>query len=492
MYKKLILLSILLVHSITGFAQEIRKVAKTDLLKDFNILAMALEEAHSGLFWYTTEQEYEQLKSEIIHQIKSKNHHTEVAFYNLIAPLITITKEDHCDISLSDKTSNLLKESGKYFPFLIKYIEGKPYLYNDGIALEDKFNGYILTTINGKEVKKIRTKLFQTFASDGNILSSKYRWLDDVGFASLYAKTINWRPKEFNITAINPKDNEEISITLNPCTRAELSQSFENFQANLNKKDIPAKFELNGNIAILTINSFAGSDYKEAGMKFQKFIKQSFKSIRKNKIEHLIIDIRQNGGGTEGYEDYLFSYLTNEAYSKYKFVETNNTQYSFYEHTDYSSKKDQSGFEKIMKKEFAFHPTSGKYRRHKRIEKPEAPQEKPFLGNLYVLAGGVTYSGGAEFCSLVKENRSAFFIGEEVGGGYYGNTSGYSFTLTLPNSLIDIEIPIVRFVLDVNGQEKGTGVQPDFKVEPTINDFFNGIDTEMNFAIELIKKKRLR
>ncbi len=110
------------------------------------------------------------------------------------------------------------------------------------------------------------------------------------------------------------------------------------------------------------------------------------------------------------------------------------------------------------------------------------------MGNLYILAGGVTYSGGAEFCSLVKNYTKATFIGEEVGGGYYGNTSGYSFSLTLPNTKIEIEIPIVRFALDVGGQKKGTGVIPDFKVEPTINDFLKGIDTEMNFTIGLIKK----
>ncbi len=161
---------------------------------------------------------------------------------------------------------------------------------------------------------------------------------------------------------------------------------------------------------------------------------------------------------------------------------------TYFKHTDYASEKERQEFEQTRNEEYELHPATGKYRRKKSIEKPTPPQENPFMGNLFILAGGVTYSGGAEFCSLVKHNRKAIFVGEEVGGGFYGNTSGYSFTLTLPNSKITVEVPIIRFVLDVDGQKPGTGALPDFPIQPDINDFLNGIDTELNFTIGLIRK----
>jgi len=491
MYIKVTLTLFWFLCSIPGIAQELNKLENRLLLQDFNILTTALEEAHTGLYWYTTKQEYAQIKSAIKKQISSKASFTELEFYNLIAPLIAITKEDHCDISLSDSTSALLKNEGQYFPYLMKYIDNKAYLLNDGIALDNKLNGYELIEVNGVGIESITNKLFQTFASDGNIQSSKYRWLEDIGFSSLYAKTISWQPKEFKIKVIEPVTQKIMEYVLKPCSKKTLTLSFENFQSNFKNEIVPVLFEILDSIALLTVNTFDGRIYKESGLKFKRFIKRSFSSIRKNKIQNLVIDLRANSGGTEGYEDFLFSFLTNKAYTKYKYVESNNIKYSFYEYTDYSTKKEQLAFEKVMRKEYAYHSESGKYRRHTKIEKPEPPQKKPFTGNLFVLAGGVTYSGGAEFCSLVKQNRKAIFVGEEVGGGYYGNTSGYSFTLTLPNSKIKIEVPIVRFVLDVEGQEKGTGALPDYEVQPAINDFLNGIDTELNYTIELIKKKTL-
>ena len=112
-----------------------------------------------------------------------------------------------------------------------------------------------------------------------------------------------------------------------------------------------------------------------------------------------------------------------------------------------------------------------------------------FKGSVYVLTSGWTYSGGAEFSTLMKEHTSAVFIGEETGGGYYGNTSGTSLTLTLPNTKLAVEIPILKFALDVKKGKMGRGVIPDHEVQPSFNEFVNGYDTEMEHAKRLIQNK---
>jgi len=469
------------------YSQELKEFNKRDLIEDFDILTNALEEAHTGLFWYTSKSDYTGLKKEIINKINESESLTELQFYNIIAPIIDITNEDHCDISLSEKTSSMLYEKGKCFPFLVKFIDNKPFLYNSNKQDENNINGYELLEINGVKIDSIIEKIFKTFASDGYITTSKYRWLDDVGFSKLYAITFDWKADSYKIKVKSPNLNIK-NLTIKSCTFNVLANEFINFINKTKKDNFPVEFKIENGIAKLIVQTFNSYEYKGAKINFHKFIRSSFKEIRQKKINNLIIDVRANGGGTEGYEDFLFSFLTNKPYTKYKYVETNNNHYSFYQYTDYSDAKDQKEFEKLINKEFDYNKETGKFIRKTKIEKPAKLQKKPYLGNLYILAGGVTYSGGAEFCSLVKNNTKATFIGEEVGGGYYGNTSGYSFTLTLPNTNIDVEIPIVRFVLNVDGQEKGTGVKPDYKVEPTMNDFLNGIDTEMNFTIDLINK----
>ncbi len=44
-------------------------------------------------------------------------------------------------------------------------------------------------------------------------------------------------------------------------------------------------------------------------------------------------------------------------------------------------------------------------------------------------------------------------IGEETGGTYEGNVSGYSEYVTLPNSKIEIKIPTVHFKMKTIGRE---------------------------------------
>lgn len=48
----------------------------------------------------------------------------------------------------------------------------------------------------------------------------------------------------------------------------------------------------------------------------------------------------------------------------------------------------------------------------------------------------------AEFYSVAHYHRHCSFIGEEVGDGYYGSTSGYDLRLTLPHTKIRVTIPL--------------------------------------------------
>ena len=92
--------------------------------------------------------------------------------------------------------------------------------------------------------------------------------------------------------------------------------------------------------------------------------------------------------------------------------------------------------------------------------------------------------------SLMKSYQLATFIGNESGGAYYGNTSGYLVTVTLPNSKLRLILPLVNYRTNVVPIEKiGRGVTPDFPKTPSITDLVNGIDTELEFTRQLIDNK---
>lgn len=76
------------------------------------------------------------------------------------------------------------------------------------------------------------------------------------------------------------------------------------------------------------------------------------------------------------------------------------------------------------------------------------------------------------------------FVGQESGGGYYGNTSGYRAEVCLPHSKIMIEIPALQFLLNVEEKiPNGRGVIPHFEVIPAIEQHRDNENVPLNFIL---------
>ena len=82
------------------------------------------------------------------------------------------------------------------------------------------------------------------------------------------------------------------------------------------------------------------------------------------------------------------------------------------------------------------------------------------------------------------------FVGQETGGAYQGDNSGYFSILPLPNTNIVLGIPLWSYYTAISGEPvKDRGVIPHHIVVPTVQDMLNGTDREMAYTLELIRKK---
>lgn len=117
----------------------------------------------------------------------------------------------------------------------------------------------------------------------------------------------------------------------------------------------------------------------------------------------------------------------------------------------------------------------------------EQPQGKhPFLGKVFVLINGGTFSTAADFCAVKHHLKRATFIGEETDGGYYGNDSGMQTMLTLPNSKLKIRVPMYEYwnaVPGYDGERRGT--IPDYAVETKAANLLRGADEPLELALKL-------
>ncbi len=477
-----------------GFGQEteiLKTYSAKQLNEDFDLMVSALKEAHPGLYWYISYADFEKIFQQNRNKIKDGMNSYE--FYRLVSNVVAADKEGHSRVFSSKDIGDFFHKKAKFLPFGIKTINEKIYLTNDIDGRNTK--GKIIAKINNQPIDSILNVIFQNTSqySDGYSITGKYKNIDGFSFAGYYVDFVSdFKSDKASVELLNPINNTTESFTVNLVNRDDFVKIAKRTVRKKRKNDdrlYALEIKEITKTAILTFNSFHYNRYKKQKLEFTNVVDSLFRVIKKYKCKNLIIDIRNNSGGSEGAEDNLFSYLTDKPYKKYKYVQSNGFTYSFLKHTDYKDASER--LEKMLNEEHSLRG-DGRILRKDNVLPTELPKKKPFKGDLYVLISGKTYSGGSEFASIAKSNSNAIFIGEETGGGFYGQTSGSYVFLILPNTQIEIRIPLLKFATTFESKDIpfGHGVIPNHKVVQSYEDFIKGIDTEMEFTLKLIENKK--
>ena len=90
--------------------------------------------------------------------------------------------------------------------------------------------------------------------------------------------------------------------------------------------------------------------------------------------------------------------------------------------------------------------------------------------------------------AVIKQNNVTV-VGEETGGGAYGNSAWLIPDATLPETGVRFRLPIFRLVIDKTAR-KGRGVQPEVPSFPTIEAVKRGTDYKLEKVMELITAEK--
>jgi C-terminal processing protease CtpA/Prc len=460
-----------------------KKYTVSHLKEDFTLLRTALEEAHGGLYFYTPKKEMDRLFDNLSAGLDHPM--TELEFYGYLAPLIADINDGHTGLIFSQNYITYLQDQPVLMPFKLLFIDKKAYLFRNYSEDEGIDLGGEVLSINGHPMPEILGKMLAVQPSDGQNVTSKYRRLESTTafgrqFISHYGITTS-----FHIVFLSPTDGTKKEIRVQGINQDKLMQIFRERYPDAASDRPPIELEYREDVAILTIRTFSFGAYRTANIAFPHFLKKTFRELSEKNLPYLIIDLRDNGGGEDLWGKLLFSYLMDKPYMYYNFLEVNRTKFSFLEYTDApdiekmlqkSTKKNERGTFDIL-----VHSNLGE----------QKPLKPTFLGKVYVLINGRSFSGSGETTSLMHYHKKAKFVGEECGAGYYGNTSGIMPTLTLPFTKIRVRIPMVRYHMAVSGYKyPDRGIIPDYPFTRTVQDHLNGNDTEMDYVLDLIAKQR--
>jgi C-terminal processing protease CtpA/Prc len=467
------------------------KIKKDKLLNDLEILYQGLDKFHSGMYWYTPKDSVDMAFQDVRKKITKDLNVLE--FHKLIAPLVALSREDHTDIYRPKIVREKLNSEIRLLPLTVVFLSDKLYCVKNGSDFQDfPLEGKQIESINGETPKSIVDKIGNLFASDGFIKTVKYSDLEAFNFSTYYYYYYG-QVDQFEIKFKNIKE----PLIIKPLKRKAITQYLNSRyqgQKKTDVKDVLVYKTLSDSIAYLGIHTFDNDDIKKYSKvkKLSVFLKNSFKSIQENNIQTLVIDISNNTGGSEGNEGLLYSYF-GENYQKYKMVRVKTQKAILDNGTDKPISIKAFGLWErlfINKK-----MNDGSLERRACIGKGLMAYKKEpdykFSGKTYVIISPVTYSGGSEFSNMMYTQDLATFVGQETGGSYLGNTSGYGKELVLPNSKIKVSIPALQFVMNVKPTLPfGRGVIPQYEVVPTFEEYINGENAPLKYILKQLENEK--
>ena len=219
-----------------------------------------------------------------------------------------------------------------------------------------------------------------------------------------------------------------------------------------------------------------------------------FDSLKRQGIDNLIIDLRNNGGGSSLLCNQLLYYLTDKEdlkdFSKMYYLSDFNNQMDKKEYNNFIKtyiRKNNAQPEKDKLYPDGFYNCDSSL--FEKIESPQSPyyipkNRKVFKGNVIVLANYRTGSAAALLTTLIQDNNIGIVIGTSVGNNPIGATEYHPYKL--PNSKATGSVASDYLVRPK--PNKGKILIPDYWIENSVGDMINGKDKYLGKAIELIKK----
>ncbi len=245
-------------------------------------------------------------------------------------------------------------------------------------------------------------------------------------------------------------------------------------QLNESKENISIRFVDDKAIAGIRIKGFDGRE-------FVAKLDSVFLLLKQADTKALILDLRGNGGGVDEYGAALVSRFTDKPFRYFDRIHLTSIAPSF------ATWKPQTF---VMLREGTMPDPDGGYlvttSLHSGVGQQQ-PGPHPFMGKVYVLMDGGTFSTSADVTAILQKLTNAVFIGEESGGTAEGNTSGLNALIKLPDSDLGLKINMYGYwnALPIGG--KGRGTLPDYALETRIADILQGQDRQWLYALFLAR-----
>lgn len=470
-----------------------KKYSLQDVEQDYSLYQHILETHHPSLYWYTSKDSMDYFFDWGRQHLKDSM--TEPEFRKVLNYVTAKINCGHTSVRSSKAWAkfNDTTRLGKLFPLSMK-------MWDDTMVVTTNLNrrdsilkrGTVITKINGMPVTALVDTLFNYISTDGYNHTHKYQSLSNRGFfGSLYTSLFGLSEK-YSIEYADSTGQKKYTVipAYNPATDTAFRTGTRTFRAvpQPSRKE-RKQLQLN-NVRLLridTVNRTAMMDLASFGRGYglRKFFRQSFRALQKNNIGHLIIDVRSNGGGSVTNSTAITRYLAKQSFkiADSLFAVKKKSNYDSYIQNHFWNKLFISFFTKKSSDGY-YH--FGYFERH--YFKPK--KNNNYDGKVYILTGGNSFSATTLFASALFKQDNVTVVGEETGGGAYGNSAWLIPDVILPETGVRFRLPLFRLVIDKTLPKNGRGLQPEVESLPTVDAIRRNADFKAEKVMELIRKDK--
>ncbi|ODT86670.1 S41 family peptidase [Phenylobacterium sp. SCN 70-31] len=417
---------------------------------DLDALYLGLQAAHYDLFAHRTRAEYDQFHKVLSERTTKPMDRLEAAI--LLQRFTAFGRVGHARID-APMTAFVrrLGEGGWFLPLLIRVDEGRVRLTAYADAEGRLAPGFELLTLNGEPIEVWMERA-------GVLISAERPYMTHALLEQAFAPTLWLLLGEVDQAEVTGRDPEGrlVRAQVRAVTAAErraLAARAPRLAVDFNSREFRM---LDDRVGYLRPGPF-GQTPGEAPDGFHRFVDESFGRLLDSGATDLILDLRNNPGGDNGFSDPMVAWFADRPFrfaASFRLRASPQAKAWYRQRLADGGGGDDSTLSALARAEAA-QPDGARYDFDLPLNPPRpAPR---FEGKVHVLVNRHSYSNAASVAALIQDYGFGEIMGEETADVPTTYASILSFTL--PSGVV-VTYPKSRIVRP-DGDERLQGVTPD-------------------------------
>ena len=465
MFKSLLMAVLIVALSWTpsfGQSAAAQRLSVDQVASDIGLAREAYSRIHPGYSRYADEAILENAWSAVVAQAEKEDGMSKGDFYLAIQKVLTLIRCDHTKAELPKALRNERSKTPVYLPCRWQYIDGRGFVTvvspNSQLEVGDE-----ILAIDGSPLAKRVSEVEVYVPYDGDTNWSREgeigQSLEFMGGAVDHFGALLWEVKPEADLRIRRSGTDQSLLVDRIKFDAWKALGDAKPGARAFKDAVTYK-RIGDEAGYLRIDTFV--NYRDP-VKPIKLFQPIFKSIQDEQRKFLILDLRENGGGSNDVRLCLMAHLITAPLQSKKDMRV--------------STLDLDGIRKHLWTwdKRALNPNPMGFKKNgdgtyslKAFVDEQLQVTKPakfaFDGDLIVLTSKANSSGSTTLSAVLRANRETTLIGDQTGGSAEGPTAELLFTLTLPESGVRTRVPFIRSYNNVDEFEPGLGLSPDLSL----------------------------